>query len=102
MDGYIRVPKRTLLVTLMATLVTATFAAVAPVASAEGLVPFHAAYLEHVTFVPCPSGTPPTVLCVSILGLGQATHLGNSMEIDTGGIRGHLYRRDNRLCDRTG
>ena len=36
MNGYIRVPKRILLVTLMATLLTATFAAVATGARADG------------------------------------------------------------------
>ncbi len=51
-------------------------------AEASTLVPFAATYQEQVLFVPCPPGTPPTTVCVHVLGLGEATHLGKSTEVD--------------------
>jgi hypothetical protein len=45
-------------------------------AEAATLVPFAATYQEQVVFVSCPPGTPPTTVCAHVLGVGQATHLG--------------------------
>lgn len=47
-----------------------------------GLVRFAAMYQEKVTFVACKAGTPPTTVCVHVYGVGWATHLGRSVEVD--------------------
>ncbi len=53
-----------------------------PSTARTGLVPFAATYQEKVTFVACNAGTPATTACVHIYGVGWATHLGRSVEVD--------------------
>lgn len=53
-----------------------------PFAARIGFVRFAATYQEKVVFVACPAGTPPTTACVHVHGLGWATHLGRSVEVD--------------------
>ncbi len=48
----------------------------------NGSVRFAAIYREKVAFIACPAGTPPTTVCVHIYGVGLASHLGRSVEVD--------------------
>jgi hypothetical protein len=52
-----------------------------PVQASGRLVPFRATYHEKVTFTPCGA----TVVCVDSHGVGLATHLGKSTDVNEAG-----------------
>jgi hypothetical protein len=54
---------------------------VTPVQASGRLVPFRATYHENVTFTPCGA----TIVCVDSHGVGLATHLGKSTDVNTAG-----------------